>query len=232
MLAIVEKHLQALNSARSDADIVRVLSDTAKAFGFRSAYLVEYGNQNALPQLVYDSDAKRRGWWRDYFASDLRPTPRDVATTLAGGPLLHLDASRFGPGSENLRAVCELQDVVDVVAVPISQLGELVGVAGFCGKQSLDSQHEMALQMIGYSLFAHVRTSRLVPNRVDAVALTPREREVMRLSAEGLTSAEIATRLGMSARTANQHADNVADKLGTRNRAHTAAEIVRRGLLD
>jgi DNA-binding CsgD family transcriptional regulator len=35
----------------------------------------------------------------------------------------------------------------------------------------------------------------------------------------------------MSARTVNQHVDNVADKLGTRNRAHTVAEIVRRGLL-
>jgi DNA-binding CsgD family transcriptional regulator len=35
----------------------------------------------------------------------------------------------------------------------------------------------------------------------------------------------------MSARTANQHVDNVADKLGTRNRAHTVAEILRRGLI-
>jgi DNA-binding CsgD family transcriptional regulator len=64
-----------------------------------------------------------------------------------------------------------------------------------------------------------------------AVALTPREREVMQLSAIGLTSVEIADQLGMSARTVNQHVDNVADKLGTRNRAHTVAEIVKRGLL-
>jgi len=62
-------------------------------------------------------------------------------------------------------------------------------------------------------------------------SLTPREREVMQLSASGLTSAEIADKLGMSARTVNQHVDNVADKLGTRNRAHTVAEIVKRGLL-
>ena len=47
----------------------------------------------------------------------------------------------------------------------------------------------------------------------------------------GVTSVEIAAQLGMSARTVNQHVDNVADKLGTRNRAHTVAEIVRRGLL-
>ena len=43
-------------------------------------------------------------------------------------------------------------------------------------------------------------------------ALTPREKEVIALSAEGLTSVEIAERLGMAARTVNQHVDNVADK--------------------
>ena len=43
--------------------------------------------------------------------------------------------------------------------------------------------------------------------------------------------AQIAGELGMSPRTVNQHVDNVADKLGTRNRAHTVAEIVKRGLL-
>ena len=42
---------------------------------------------------------------------------------------------------------------------------------------------------------------------------------------------EIAERLGMSARTVNQHVDNVADKLGTKNRTHTIAEVIRHGLL-
>ncbi len=105
-----------------------------------------------------------------------------------------------------------------------------MGVGGFCGTAELDKQREAALQLIVYSAFTHVRTSRSSASESD-VRLTPRERDVMRLSATGLTSAEIAEELGMSARTVNQHVDNVADKLGTRNRAHTVAEIVRRGLL-
>ena len=52
----------------------------------------------------------------------------------------------------------------------------------------------------------------------------------MTLCAEGLTSDEIAMRLEMSARTVNQHTDNVASKLGTKNRTHTVAEVIRRGL--
>jgi len=41
-----------------------------------------------------------------------------------------------------------------------------------------------------------------------------------------------AQKLGMSARTVNQHVDNVADKLGTRNRTHTIAELVRNDMLN
>jgi len=231
MLAIVERYLQSLATARSPGEIVRVLGDAAHGFGFRSAYLIEYRDKFTGAQTVLDTNASRRAWWDEYFASDLRPTPRDVAASLAGGIILRLDASRFGPGSERLKAACEAHDVVDVVAVPVSEGGVLVGVAGFCGTPPLDRGQEMALQLIVYSAFAHLRTAQPV-NLPSDVRLTPREREVLRLSAEGLTSAEIATALGMSARTANQHIDNVADKLGTRNRAHTVAEIVRRGLLN
>ena len=61
--------------------------------------------------------------------------------------------------------------------------------------------------------------------------LTPREKEVITLSAEGHTSEDIAERLGMAARTVNQHVDNVARKLGTKNRTHTVAEAIRRNML-
>lgn len=53
----------------------------------------------------------------------------------------------------------------------------------------------------------------------------------MELSAEGMTSELVAMRLDMSPRTVNQHIDNVAGKLKTRNRVHTVAEAIRRGLL-
>ncbi|KKC37472.1 hypothetical protein WH87_11925 [Devosia epidermidihirudinis] len=67
--------------------------------------------------------------------------------------------------------------------------------------------------------------------KTSATSLTPREREVLGLSAKGLTSQEVAERLGMSPRTVNHHVDNVAIKLGTRNRVHTVAEAIRRDLL-
>jgi DNA-binding NarL/FixJ family response regulator len=54
-------------------------------------------------------------------------------------------------------------------------------------------------------------------------ALTPRQREVLPLLAEGLAAKEIAARLGISARTVEFHKYQMMDTLG----AHSNAELVR-----
>ena len=56
--------------------------------------------------------------------------------------------------------------------------------------------------------------------------LTTREREVLHLSAEGCTSSEIASRLGISARTAETHRTHLMSKLGL----HTQVELIRYAL--
>jgi|SRR6267143_1178326 len=57
------------------------------------------------------------------------------------------------------------------------------------------------------------------PSAVDPYAtLTAREREVLHLVAEGLTSSEIARRLFISPRTAESHRANLMRKLGLRSR--------------
>ena len=50
-------------------------------------------------------------------------------------------------------------------------------------------------------------------------ALSPREREILALIAEGLGNAEIAGRLGISDKTVRNHVSNVFDKLGVWTRA-------------
>ncbi|MCU1266437.1 MAG: LuxR family transcriptional regulator [Acidobacteria bacterium] len=56
--------------------------------------------------------------------------------------------------------------------------------------------------------------------------LTARERAVLHLAAEGHTNAEVATRLGISARTAETHRSNLMHKLDL----HTQAELIRYAL--
>ena len=61
--------------------------------------------------------------------------------------------------------------------------------------------------------------------------LTPREREVLALVAQGATNAEVAERLVVSENTAKFHMKNILQKLHARNRAEVVAFAHRAGIL-
>jgi DNA-binding CsgD family transcriptional regulator len=61
--------------------------------------------------------------------------------------------------------------------------------------------------------------------RVRSERLTPRELEVARLVAEGLTNRQVAVRLGITERTAETHVDHILTKLGFAGRAQIAAWV-------
>jgi DNA-binding NarL/FixJ family response regulator len=62
-------------------------------------------------------------------------------------------------------------------------------------------------------------------------SLTGRERQVLRLVAEGLATKQIALRLGISERTVKFHVTSVLNKLGAENRAQAVAVASQRGLI-
>jgi non-specific serine/threonine protein kinase len=70
---------------------------------------------------------------------------------------------------------------------------------------------------------------RTVPTEV-RFGLTPREREVLRLVAQGRTNREIATTLFVSHRTATTHVANILGKLAVSSRTEATAWAVREGL--
>ena len=59
--------------------------------------------------------------------------------------------------------------------------------------------------------------------------LTPREREILQMIADGLTDREIARRLMLSPATARTHARNLIGKLGAHTRAQAVAIAIRHG---
>jgi two-component system, NarL family, response regulator NreC len=61
--------------------------------------------------------------------------------------------------------------------------------------------------------------------------LTTREREVLQLSAEGHTNSEIASRLGISVRTAETHRSKVMHKLGVHTQADLTRYALQRGII-
>lgn len=62
-------------------------------------------------------------------------------------------------------------------------------------------------------------------------SLTTREREVLKLAAEGCTNNEIAEKLFISPRTAETHRGNLMKKLGLSNHTELIRYAIRRGLL-
>lgn len=70
------------------------------------------------------------------------------------------------------------------------------------------------------------------PQRADPYEkLTPREREVLHLAAEGYGNVEIGSRLGISPRTAETHRAHVMQKMGFRRLAEVIRYAMRRGIL-
>lgn len=69
------------------------------------------------------------------------------------------------------------------------------------------------------------------PSLAAGNTLSPREIEVARLVTEGLSSKEIASRLGLSVRTVEKHRANIMDKLGVREVASLVRYCVQAGIV-
>ena len=116
------------------------------------------------------------------------------------------------------------------------------GAAGYLVKDSPTSELIQAVRTLaaGQAHFGPY-ASRIIAEQVHRPArsfsdpygdLTAREREVFHLVVEGLTTKEIARRLEISVKTAENHRSHVMAKLNARNSAEIVRYAVRKGLID
>ena len=91
--------------------------------------------------------------------------------------------------------------------------------AAMAGEMSIDPAAAKAL------------TAALRAPKSAADDLTPRERDVIILIAQGATNRQIASRLGVTERTARTHVSNILTKLGLASRTQAAMWAVHRGLV-
>ncbi|HXT27716.1 MAG TPA: LuxR C-terminal-related transcriptional regulator [Vicinamibacterales bacterium] len=61
--------------------------------------------------------------------------------------------------------------------------------------------------------------------------MTPRDRQVLKLIADGCTNQEIATRLHLGTQTVKNRVSVLMEKVGARNRVQLAVYVVRTGLI-
>jgi len=115
------------------------------------------------------------------------------------------------------------------------------GVAGYLLKDAADDELALALHaVVRGDVYLSPRISKQVVERYAAAAaahpdplagLTPRQREVLQLVAEGHSSKEIAGRLGLSLKTVETHRSQIMERLGIRDVAGLVRFAIRVGLV-
>jgi DNA-binding NarL/FixJ family response regulator len=118
-----------------------------------------------------------------------------------------------------------------------------VGVSGFIMKDATiddlvntirsvaEGAHVLPPQMTK-SLFSQIAKDAVArgrPNVLTSVRMTPREREVINLIAEGLGNKEIARRLNIATHTVKSHVRNIMEKLTLHTRLQIAAYAYKAG---
>ncbi len=118
------------------------------------------------------------------------------------------------------------------------------GAAGYMLKEAADTDLISAIRVVSSGRFylSPSAQSMLVSDYLQRVhtgeerdsysALTEREREILKLVAEGLTNSQIGELLFISPKTVDTHRTHIMDKLNLHSRAELVKYAMRRGLLE
>ncbi len=153
-------------------------------------------------------------------------------------------------GIEATRQIKKLLPETKVLILTMHEHDEYVfqalraGASGYMLKEAADTDLISALRVIqnGQFYLSPTAQSVMVGDYLQRVrtgeekdsysSLTEREREILKLVAEGYTNNKIAERLIISPKTVDTHRTHVMDKLNLHSRAELVKYAMRRGLLE
>ena len=151
------------------------------------------------------------------------------------------------PGMDGVAAIAEIgRRFPSVRVVVLTSFGEIErvhsalheGAAGYLLKDAGPGEIAAALEAAARGeVYLDAAVARRLAQEIRAPrsglrALTAREREILRLVAEGRSNKEIAAELVISERTARTHVSNVLGKLNLTSRTQAALVAVREGLVE
>jgi len=129
------------------------------------------------------------------------------------------------------------------IVVLVSDAGQAAeawaaGARGILSRQTTSSQLCSALAAVVHdavvldaAIAGMLAPSEPTGTRVDSEELTPREREVLQLIAEGLPNKAIAQRLGVTDHTVKFHVNAILGKLQAQSRTEAVVRASRQGLI-
>ena len=195
--------------------------------------------------------------WRDAVERDLVAAGLDVVGTAGDGAKAVRVCTATGPdvlvcdlqmpelsGVEVTRAVVPLGVKVLVLSASGEQVDVLeavkAGATGYLLKSSSTAELLDAVRRtaVGEAVFTSglaglvLGEYRRTASQAGAPTLTPRETEVLRLVAKGLTARQVAERLVLSHRTVENHVQNTLTKLALHNRSQLVRYALEQGLAE
>ena len=152
-----------------------------------------------------------------------------------------------GGGFEVLAHVRTHFPEIRVIVLTVHEAGEYAiralreGAAGFLLKSAASTELEQAIKtVIGGEIYISPEMSKKIVTEVGKgttkrdllETLSPRQREVLRLIAEGRTTKQIAHELGISVKTVETHRAQLMERLGIRDVAGLVRYAILVGLID
>lgn len=152
-----------------------------------------------------------------------------------------------GGGFEVLAHVSKQFPEIRVIVLTVHEAGEYAirafreGAAGFLLKSAASTELEQAIQTVisGETYISPEMSKKIVmevgkrTTKRDLLdTLSPRQREVLRLIAEGRTTKQIAHELGISGKTVETHRAQLMERLGIRDVAGLVRYAILVGLID
>ncbi len=200
--------------------------------------------------------------WREGVARDLTEAGHRVVATAGNGreALVRFPAARPDvllldlriPEPDGVRVTAEVvAQQPDVRVLILSASGEQkdvleavkAGASGYLVKSASRAELLDAVERVGEGdtvftpglaglVLGEYRRLSETPAQADSPELTPRETEVLRLVAKGMSYKQIADQLVLSHRTVQNHVQNTLRKLQLHNRVQLARYAIERGLDD
>jgi PAS domain S-box-containing protein len=212
------------------ADAGRLLERLGEAKGFTMGVLWLHRDRALEPHSVWDAHSP--GAPPPALELQLAASPGQQALSAQAWqsrqPVVVVDlteAAPFAGRDAALRA-----GVRGAMAIPAVNEQEVLAVLEFSSRERLQPTETLlrSLTGMGHELghFFARRRGELRPPE-----LTPREREVLQLTAEGLSGKEIAQTLYLSPSTVKTHFENIYAKWAVSDRASAVAKAMREGLI-
>lgn len=241
--AIIAPLVEASNNRR---DLVSAVSTIVQSLGFDTfMYGLTTVYRPGHDSLAYVFTTAPQKWVRRYDQSAyIEVDPRIQAAIASSLPYIWDQSTELGksPGVDRFLEDAARYGICSGVSflLPDADRASVILSLNSSVRVATEQRRSMLLANFGtmltfgyyfHELFMRKVVNAGVPSRLEGSPLTNRERECLTLAAAGLTTEEIAERLGIKGVTAQFHFDAIRTKLAAATRNEAIARAVHQGLI-